>query len=441
MGIRELAIVGIVTAALIGACDAGQSQSLFDDEGPSTGGSNEGGTSTTSTTGPTVGGMGGGFNPTQAGGSGGGDEPCDPNVMDWDKDGWTETDGDCNDCDRNVNPGAIEVETDPMSMDDPVDENCNGEIDEPLPPPCDDSIVPIDPDPFNAVKALEMCDRAFPGGRQYGVVQAYWARANGNLAAGPQIRQFGIHQSFGPNVPAQVGTNMLVLSSGFARLPSQSDAADSHGVSAEGGFNPSIPPTGFPQDVMGCMGGTDIFDDIALNVYMRAPTNATGFKYRFRFYSFEFAEFVCTTFNDQYIALVEPPPAGSINGNVSFDAMGNPVSVNIAFFDVCDPIANNDFAANCMGTCPPQPSPYCPAGPADLVGTGFADAFGNQFPEDAGATGWLQTTAPIAGGEEFNIRFAIWDTGDSSYDSTVLIDGWEWVATPGTMIDTQPPPQ
>ena len=54
-------------------------------------------------------------------------------------------------------------------------------------------------------------------------------------------------------------------------------------------------------------------------------------------------------------------------------------------------------------------------GIAELQGTGFAE-WG-----DAGATSWLQTTAPVTGGDEFMIRFAIWDTGDMALDSTALM--------------------
>jgi hypothetical protein len=45
------------------------------------------------------------------------------------------------------------------------------------------------------------------------------------------------------------------------------------------------------------------------------------------------------------------------------------------------------------------------------------------------------------GGEEFDLRLAIWDTGDNAYDSSVVLDGFRWIATPGTTIVTQPPPK
>ena len=106
------------------------------------------------------------------------------------------------------------------------------------------------------------------------------------------------------------------------------------------------------------------------------------------------------------------PLAASIDGNISFDAMGNPVSVNIAFFDVCS---------------------GCALGTSELQGTGF-DTW-----DDAGATSWLTTTSPIEGGTEFTIRFAIWDTGDAAWDSTVLIDNFRWIADGGTVdVGTTP---
>mgnify|MGYP003633662806 FL=1 len=103
------------------------------------------------------------------------------------------------------------------------------------------------------------------------------------------------------------------------------------------------------------------------------------------------------------MAIVEPAPEGAINGNIAFDSQTNPVSVNIAFFDVCE---------------------GCPLGTADLAGTGF------DVLDDAGATDWLRTQAPITAGEEFTIKFLIWDTGDAAFDSTVLIDNFRWLADP-----------
>ena len=178
------------------------------------------------------------------------------------------------------------------------------------------------------------------------------------------------------------------------------------------------------------------------------PTNAKSFSYNFDYFSAEYPWWVCTEYNDGYVALLQsayqPPNLAANSGNISFDAKGNPVSVNIAFFDACDPSGIGNFGQFCNmlgggNPCPPTPKPYCPSGAKELVGTGFDDGFGASG--DAGATSWLQTESPVKGGEQFSIRFAIWDTGDQNLDSTVLVDGFEWVANGGSVaIGTNPIP-
>jgi len=434
---RLLGLLGIVAiSGAVGAACGGA-----DSESSGTGG--EGDTSNAGGSGPgaTTGNPGaGGFNPVTTGAGGTSPGDCmSGDTEDKDKDGFTKADGDCNDCDANVNPGAIEVViTEPQGdggVPPPADEDCDGMIDNPA-PTCDDGLNFDDTDPKNGARAIDLCQEAV--GKKWGVMEASYVRADGTPM--PANLAVGILDGFGPNVNVQLGKRMLALSSGYARLPGQAGACTNNGCSTNPG---GTPPPNFPQVVPGCNGGTNINDDAGLDIKVRAPTNATGYNFKFKFYSFEFAEYVCTLFNDQFIALVTPPPMGANNGNIVFDSMNNPVSVNIAFFDVCDPVANNDFGSVCSfggGPCPPMPNPYCPSGPAELVGNGFDDAFGSFF-EDAGGTSWLQTTAPIDPGAEFNIRFAIWDVGDTIYDSTVLVDGFEWIANGGTVnVGTDPIP-
>lgn len=338
-----------------------------------------------------------------------------PLDADGDGDGFRGTDGDCNDCDPNVNPGAIDVIITEAGEDGGVaeaaDENCDGELDNVL-PACDDGIALDDLDPMNAARAIDICQTVPANGKSWGVLGARYVRASG--AQANPTREVGIFDSFGANVNVQHGQRMLALSSGYARTPGQSGACGNLSCFTSGAG--SAPP-GFPQDVPNCPGASTINDDVGLEVTLRAPTNATGYSFDFDFYSFEFPEWVCTSYNDQFIALVSPPPAGSIDGNISFDSQKNPVSVNIAFFEVCkfDPF---------------YPQFPCGLGSAELQGTGF-DTW-----DESGATSWLKTTAPVKGGEEVTIRFAIWDTGDESYDSTVLIDNFEWIASGGVNVGT-----
>ena len=68
----------------------------------------------------------------------------------------------------------------------------------------------------------------------------------------------------------------------------------------------------------------------------------------------------------------------------------------------------------------------CSASPNTTTG-------GNGGNGAGGGTGWLQTTAPVEGSQEFELLFTIWDTSDSALDSLVLIDKFEWIADGGTV--------
>jgi hypothetical protein len=60
------------------------------------------------------------------------------------------------------------------------------------------------------------------------------------------------------------------------------------------------------------------------------------------------------------------------------------------------------------------------------MGTGFdLDDGGRPV---GGSTGWLTTTAPVTPGDTLKLRFAIFDEGDGIYDSSVLIDNFQWLA-------------
>jgi len=438
------------------------------------GGSGVAGSESSAVAGPGAGGGGGGTDKGTGGATGGGGKDSGSVTVggtqtstgtsgtvctsgddeDSDADGYTRNQGDCNDCDANVNPDAIEVaitEPDPETgmVPEPADEDCDGTVDNVPAGNCDGDLALATTDALEGARAIELCQAA-PETGGWGVVSARYTLANGT-EVDPGAKA-GILENFGPNVPPLGGTRVLGISSGHARLPGQDDDCGT-GDCQEGGVGTA--PPGFPQQVSGCAGGpeTPINDDVALEVTLRAPSNATGYSFDFKFYTFEFSEWVCTQYNDQFVALVNPAPPGSVNGNVSFDSGGNPVSVNIAFFDVCT--SCQAFAANCLceggGSCPQAPANCCGAGAAQLQGTGFDswdsngdvvgiydDFFGGCFdsqpsPVKSGATSWLRTTAPVQPGSEVTIRFAIWDAGDAVLDSTAIIDNFKWIANGGTV--------
>jgi hypothetical protein len=397
-------------------------------------------TSAASTTVTSGNGEGGdiGFDGGPAGtGSGGSAPTCTPGGMndDVDNDGFTPAEGDCDDCDPFSNPNALEViATDGSKA---KDENCNGKIDEVAPEgTCDQGIDIADLDPLSVPKAVELC-KISSGPKDWGVVSAQWVLADGSPPSAADLTNFhlghGFLSAFGANVKVRAGERMLGLSSGTARGPNDPGYQD------VGGFNKGYTgnhPMGFPKESPACPGTTtgEPHDPTGVEVTVRAPSNAHGFSFDFDFFTYEWPDYICSPYNDFFVAILSPMPMGQLDGNISFDSMGNPVSVNNAFVEVC----------GCFGN-PPNPCSAggktftCALGDTDLIGTGFG--FDSSDGQDHGSTGWLQTTAPVEPGKEITLRWAVYDSGDGAFDTTTLIDNWKWLATPGITVGTDPVPK
>jgi hypothetical protein len=381
------------------------------------------------------------------------DNDCDNQIdedEDLDGDGWGICSGDC--CDniaagcasdpKRVNPGAIDF------IGNNVDDDCDGQRDNPPLPDCSAAALFSGVTPVDLARAMGLCQFAdVPG--QWGVLSATLHLADGTSA--PDPRQVAVLQALGSErlVTAQQGATMAALSSGAARgvgdpgyvapLPQLSSFTTNNTTDAPAPFlaanggtlltNPACPA-----------GESRVNDPVMLRVRLRAPTNAQGLSFRFRFFSSEYPTWLCSAFNDFFVVLLHSAHPGiAADKNISFDATGNPVSVNNAFFTTCQsqvcgyPRSGRDVQPldGCPDSlaCDPNlnlcvsPLGACPDGSA-AVRAYVAD------PNQAGATSWLTTQAPVLPGEEVTLEFLIWDTSDRFLDSLVLIDSFEWRIDP-----------
>jgi hypothetical protein len=427
----------IVSTALVAlafvACSSQTGGGGFGDPGTSSssGGSSSGGSSGASSSG---GGSGSSSGSIGSFGDGGTAPPptngCQYNDgTDHDGDGFSGQDGDCNDCDPNTNPGAFDVPK------DNIDEDCDGKVDD-EPSGCDTQATLASTDAFNAALAMDLCrkttETATGKQRTWGVVGASFIAPDGSdncngvgSCIGNANYQLGHGNlsKLGVNAPQNGGTHMLGLSSGTARDPTDTGYQSVSGF--DKGFTVGAAP-GFPAPAPACPGVTtgQPHDGAAIRLVIRVPTNAQSFTFNSNFFSFEFPDYICSTYNDTFVVEMAPaPPGASTGGNIAFDQSGNPISVNNALLQVC----TAQSAGGKQFTCP--------LGPGGLASTGF---------EGHAATGWLQTQVnvdPSLKGKDITLVFAVWDSGDGILDSTALVDNFKWSTQPGQNTPvTQPNP-
>jgi hypothetical protein len=384
------------------------------------------------------------------------DEDCDGSLVavDQDGDGWSTCDGDC--CDDEiigcidaglVNPGAFEI------AGNEVDDDCDGTIDEAT-PSCDSGLASDSSSPMDYAEALDLCqtteeDAPLPE-RTWGVISAELTLADGD--ATPLPVQRSIRPSFGDGIVPSGGESLVVLSSGRAAASDQTSptfAAFEQGQNlgtsvlapadwllANGNKFPESCPNQEPSL------GIDANDSAMLKLRVRVPTNARSFSTRIFFFTAEYAEWVCSDYNDFFVTLLDS--AGE----------GNPSDKNIAVYDDGQelwPVGLNILlvAPGLFSVCQ---SGYvgcqaglqnvwheCAAGPELLAGTGFDLPDAGESCNDGafpvgGGTGWLEMSGNVEPGEIMDIRFALWDSGGHLFDALVLLDDWRWsldAASPG----------
>jgi hypothetical protein len=335
----------------------------------------------------------------------------------------------------------------PLNYDIPgnnCDDDDDGTVDNVI--TCD-STLPTGPSKSTATQilnAMDVCGAA--DATHWGIVSASLTYGHTATTAGDGnfADQYGVLQSFGNTLKPQLGSALGVLSSGTADI-NDTDDMGPYFKGIKNGMQNSTDgdaPKGFPAASKGCSIASDVHDVVDLKVQLKVPANAKGISFDFDFESGEWPDYVCTTFNDSFIAYLTSAAFNSgTPGNISFDSKGNPVSVNVGFFTVCSPAG----ADTCSGLPVKSGTASCSAGDAELQGTGFydeGDYCGSQKSSGGGGTGWLTSTAPVKPGETISIEFMIWDTGDANYDSSVLLDHLTWAPdeVPATPVTTPSPP-
>ncbi|MBO4349575.1 MAG: choice-of-anchor L domain-containing protein [Proteobacteria bacterium] len=391
---------------------------------------------------------------------------CDGKVdgtLDLDGDGLSICDGDC--CDSKAHCPTV---SDPATVREgyhevpgnKIDDNCNDEIDEDV-PACDATYstgVDLekqdirDATGVQFARAMDICDVYVEGDskKNYGLVSATLQSLNsethGNKKMSYAVRIFPSLSKAGTSTPIitpKKGKHFVGISTGEFNNGKVSGSASF----IKNGIIPSkylYAHGGVLQSAEGCPTVSEgINDSVNLHLVLKAPLNATGFSFEFRFYSHEYWLYLCDQFNDFFLVLLDSKASGiPADGNIAFDKVGNPVSVNNAFFTACkSPTCTAAFnTTHLTNGCPNSlkcesgkcVSPYgaCPDGPADVC------AFDSDCGEEetsGGATAWLKTTAPVVGGETFTLDFYLWDTSDNQLDSAAIIDNFQWITTGGTV--------
>ena len=269
-----------------------------------------------------------------------------------------------------------------------------------------------------------------------------WHAFGLNCPGGPQVagtvtlvdpQQIHVHEgelgTFAPApFPPREGEKFVILSSGIAEDLTTPSGTTSTGFDFLGTPLPApiqtnaVSATENCYDDPGLVGtgdcsntiqaqwdqGNGSHDYAEMRISTTVPAGTFGFSYDFAMFSAEYPVYYQTQFNDMYIAWLE---SEQWTGNVSFDEMGNPISLNAGFLDYKD--APNPF------DCP------APCQAPELQGTSMQGHAG---------TRWLTTTAGVTPGEQIELVLGVFDLSDSALDTVILLDNFQWACEGGAPV-------
>ncbi|HST27796.1 MAG TPA: choice-of-anchor L domain-containing protein [Rudaea sp.] len=319
-------------------------------------------------------------------------------------------------------------------------------------PACDAGLATNDNDPNHYAAAMDLCAGVTQQSGKPGLIDATLTRADGT--GSPSNVSYAIRSQFGSANTPQYGASMVVLSTGHAAAVGQvapSFSAFDPGVTV--GTSSGMPADwlalhgGTPPVAPGCpdISGTTANDAVMLTLTIRVPGAAHSFSTAVNFYAADYPEWVCSPYNDIFVALLDSVYDGTLanpsdKNLAQYFATGSnvyPLGVNLArntgLFRQCVTGTTGCLSGNFgTNTCTDS---------ASLAGTGmdFSDpghCDGNSVV--GGGTGWLVLRGNVVPGEVIRLRFAIWDVSDGSLDSLVLLDNFHWstqTVTPGVTLN------
>ncbi|MBI5449723.1 MAG: hypothetical protein HY940_00030 [Gammaproteobacteria bacterium] len=292
-------------------------------------------------------------------------------------------------------------------------------------------------DPVEAAHAMGVCK---------GLTEATWQLPGAGTLNSTQQPRFDLGHgiqtaSDAPNsqLAPRAGTQLLMLSTGSARFPSQApdyinpaiSGADVAQYSSEI-FNNSV----FPRTDYGGPYATQsynpdqklpVFHGVRLSLKLMLPEGANGFIFKYRSLITDYPN-VGTAYADQIAAYVSPTTDADPIILKPHDMLGMPNDTNVDSSD--KPWHPHDPSR--LTVCAQQSSTTiminstaetydCTNVSGDLTGTDYT----------AGSA-WLTASSGIIGRpdkkEEVTLDLMIWDHGDGEKDSAILFDDFKWVS-------------
>lgn len=273
---------------------------------------------------------------------------------------------------------------------------------------CDSGLTLASNDAADAAKAMGICT---------GLSSAGWELPDGTTNSTSPVASIsgnanfhlghGILSGFGTNVSTREGLNLLAISTGTARRPIDPGYVAPTGVGQSKGFQNGLTGlTGFPSTGDGgggCTAPSSVaYDGIALRLNLTVPAGANAFTYDYKYYASDFSQYVCTQYADQAAGIVTTPFIAFANSLAT--NLFNDQNMNSEDILVCDSASHIGYP--------------CTLGSSELTGTGF---------ETKGATGWMTSSVvEVEPGDSVTLRLMVWDSGDGSGDSTLLVDNFRW---------------